>query len=61
MQWTPLSLLIGLATGLFSFWLGRRLSNRWREKKRQEQNAQARAAETRQQRRARERRENKHH
>lgn len=51
-----LAVAVGLGTGVLSFWLGRRLSKHWREKRRREQAAAARASETRQQRRARERR-----
>ncbi len=59
MEWNPLGLFIGLLAGLFSYWLGRRVSRHWRARQDQRRSEQARATETRQQRRARQRREQK--
>lgn len=50
-------LLVMGVTALVSFWIGRTLSRGWRERRRNAQEAKARAAESRQTRRARERRE----
>ena len=54
---TALGLIVAVVTGLASFWLGRRFSNRSRAKREAKQDAAAKAAESRQVRRARERRE----
>lgn len=54
-------LLVAVLTGAASFWLGRRLSRGWRERRRARELSQARARETRQQRRARERSQAKRH
>ena len=56
-DFTAVALFIGVATGLASFWLGRRLSRRWGQKREEKERAQRLTQETRQQRRARERRE----
>ena len=54
---SAIGLLVGALGGIFSFWLGRRLSNKWRARRREKERARQLATETRQQRRARERRE----
>ena len=54
---SAIGLLVGALGGIFSFWLGRRLRNKWRARRREKERARQLATETRQQRRARERRE----
>ncbi|KTT19302.1 hypothetical protein [Pseudacidovorax intermedius] len=57
-DFSTLGLLLGAGTGVLSFWLGRKLTAKWRLRKREKEEIARRATETRQQRRARERREN---
>ena len=59
MDATALFIAIGAASGVFSYWLGRRLSARWAGRRRAQADADARAHESRQVRRARQRAEGK--
>lgn len=52
---SALGLLLGVLGGVFSFWLGRRWRAKWLQRRRQREDAAARASESRQVRRARER------
>lgn len=54
---SAVGILLAVLMGVGSFWLGRRLSRGWREKRAEKEQAARRASETRQQRRARERRQ----
>jgi len=52
---SALGVAIMAITGAGAFWLGRTLSRRWQQRKRDKEQAAARAQESRQARRARER------
>lgn len=54
---SALGLLLGALGGIFSFWLGRRWRAKWLRRRREREDAVARAAESRQVRRARQRRD----
>jgi hypothetical protein len=56
MEAQALGLLIVLVTGAFSFFIGRKLSARWRARRDAKRRAEREAADSRQVRRARERR-----
>ncbi|MEZ5608295.1 MAG: hypothetical protein R3E52_14565 [Burkholderiaceae bacterium] len=52
---STLGVAIASITGVGAFWLGRTLSRRWQQRRRDKEQAAARAQESRQARRARER------
>lgn len=52
---SAIGMIVAVITGLGSFWLGRRISNKWRAKRQAQQEAAKRATESRQVRRARQR------
>ncbi|MBN9404620.1 MAG: hypothetical protein J0I00_04290 [Burkholderiales bacterium] len=52
---SALGVAIAAITGVGAFWLGRSLSRRWQQRRRNKEQAAARAQESRQARRARER------
>ena len=52
---SALGIAVMSITGVGAFWLGRTLSRRWQQRRRQREDAAARAQESRQARRARER------
>ena len=54
---SALGVAIAAITGVGAFWLGRSLSRRWQQRRRNKEQAAARAQESRQARRARERSE----
>lgn len=54
---SAIGMIVAVLTGLCSFWVGRRLSTKWRAKRQAQQEAARRATESRQVRRARQRQE----